>query len=97
MTATPLRLNACVVDLARQLLERGGEVTPLRTKEALAHLTANPRRVITRDELLVEVWVQRAQPFAHSRAVDVRRVVVTPQVDVEDPPERDPSRGRPRR
>jgi len=66
-----IRSGALVIDPSRHLATFGGEPIRLTTKEfeLLAHLTAHPGRIFTRDQLLTRIW-----PFdfgGDSRTVDV--------------------------
>jgi DNA-binding response OmpR family regulator len=66
-----IRSGALVIDPSRHLATFGGEPMRLTTKEfeLLAHLTAHPGRIFTRDQLLTRIW-----PFdfgGDSRTVDV--------------------------
>jgi DNA-binding response OmpR family regulator len=66
-----IRSGALVIDPSRHLATFGGEPMRLTTKEfeLLAHLTAHPGRIFTRDQLLSRIW-----PFdfgGDSRTVDV--------------------------
>ena len=65
-----LRLRACVIDLAARLAVFADHEQPLSRLEAslLAYLSARPGTVVSRDELLVEVWGY-PKPVA-TRAVD---------------------------
>lgn len=63
-----LVLESCHVDLRRQVVARGEALIPLTTKEAqvLAYLAERPGVVVSREELLREVWaytrIPRTQP-----------------------------------
>lgn len=66
-----IRSGALVIDPSRHLATFDGEPMRLTTKEfeLLAHLTAHPGRIFTRDQLLTRIW-----PFdfgGDSRTVDV--------------------------
>ena len=68
---TEIRSGALVIDPTRHLATFDGEPMRLTTKEfeLLAHLTAHPGRIFTRDQLLTRIW-----PFdfgGDSRTVDV--------------------------
>lgn len=65
----PLVLEACEVDLRRQLVLRGRETTPLTTKETqvLAYLAARPGAVVPREELLREIWSYGRIPATQPR------------------------------
>jgi predicted ATPase/DNA-binding winged helix-turn-helix (wHTH) protein len=67
---TRLRLQDTVVDLLRGELVRNGRRIRLSTRELdlLTWLAARPSRLVTRAELLTEVWEHR--PDSLSRAVD---------------------------
>ena len=68
---TEIRSGVLVIDPSRHLATFDGEPMRLTTKEfeLLAHLTAHPGRIFTRDQLLTRIW-----PFdfgGDSRTVDV--------------------------
>lgn len=65
-----LTLTACTLDLVRGLVDRDGELTSLTARERalLRHLAARPNEVVSRDELLQEVWGYSEKVI--SRAVD---------------------------
>jgi DNA-binding response OmpR family regulator len=58
------------VDFAKMELRRGGQLVPLTAQEfkVLRFMTQNPERVISRDELLNEVWGY--QNYPSTRTVD---------------------------
>ena len=68
--AVKVRLGEAVVDLAAHEVERAGVVYRLLTKEVelLGFLLRNPGRVLTRAEILREVWGY--QSFPTTRTVD---------------------------
>ena len=57
-TTSQINLSGIQVDLARRTVLRDGETLTLTTKEAelLAHLSQRPGTVVSREELLREVW-----------------------------------------
>ncbi|MFK7929740.1 MAG: winged helix-turn-helix domain-containing protein [Myxococcota bacterium] len=67
MTVVPVRGG--LVDLARRVIERGGETFSLTSQEAalLAYLVERPNQLVETDELLREVW-------GHQRLVVTRAV-----------------------
>ena len=86
-TDAQIILSDCVVDVRRQAVIRGTESTSLTTKQAqvLAYLAANPRRSVSRDELLIEVWGYK-RPVV-TRAVDtvVQRLRARVERDPKNP------------
>lgn len=82
-----LHLRAGVVDLPRRTIQRGGENVSLSTREValLGYLAAREDQVVSRAELLTEVWAYRAT--AETRAVDVtmRRLREKVEVDPAEP------------
>ena len=89
MPAAPsaLRLRACVIDLTARLAVFADREQPLSRLEValLEHLAARPGVVVSRDELLVEVWgYPRPLP---TRAVDntVARLRTRIEVDPKAP------------
>jgi DNA-binding response OmpR family regulator len=53
-----LRFGALILDLERREVSLGGELLPLKPKEyeLLTHLAQNEGRVLSRDQLLEDVW-----------------------------------------
>lgn len=79
VTATPLCFGDCELDLAAFELRRGGEVCPVEPQvfELLAFLARNPGRLVTKDELIAEVWGGRIVSDAAlaSRIKSARRAI----------------------
>ncbi len=86
-TTTELTLTSCTVDLRRGGVDYGGDPRKLTTRECamLAYLAARPGEVVTRSELLVEVWGYA--PDTISRTVDTtaRRLRAKIERDPSDP------------
>jgi two-component system, OmpR family, alkaline phosphatase synthesis response regulator PhoP len=63
------------VDLARLEVHRDGQVLPLTPREGdiLEYLLRNRERVVTRDDLLLDVWHYRS-PNVETRTVDIHIV-----------------------
>lgn len=63
------------VDLARLEVHRGGEIVPLTPREGdiLAYLVRNHERVVTRDDLLLDVWHYKSANV-ETRTVDIHIV-----------------------
>lgn len=68
--ALSIRLTACLLDLERGVVDRGGDLTRLTSRELalLRYLCERPGQVVTREELLLEVWGYAETVV--SRAVD---------------------------
>jgi predicted ATPase/DNA-binding winged helix-turn-helix (wHTH) protein/tetratricopeptide (TPR) repeat protein len=85
--AQRVAIGAAIVDLVALRVERGDKVEPLTPLEVdlLAHLWANLDRVVSREELLRDVW--RYRPGLVTRAVDnaVRRIRRKIEVDEREP------------
>jgi DNA-binding winged helix-turn-helix (wHTH) protein len=83
-----LQLTACAVDLDREAIEREGERLRLTTREAelLRYLAARPGELVSREELLVEVWGYA--PTVVTRAVDCLLTRLRKKIEV-DPKEPD--------
>ncbi len=85
--STVVHLRAGVVDLGRREIVRGSEVVALSEREAalFAWLTARPGQVVSRAELLTEVWGYRAT--VETRAIDVtmRRLREKVEVNAAEP------------
>jgi hypothetical protein len=64
-----LMYGAVTITFSAMEVHRRGELVPLTRKEfqALADFLKNARRVISRDELLNEVWGYEAYPCTHGR------------------------------
>jgi DNA-binding winged helix-turn-helix (wHTH) protein len=58
MTTNLVRFSGFTLDFQRRVLERNGEIVPIRAKSfaLLAFLAANSDRVISKDEILENVW-----------------------------------------
>jgi len=86
-TTTELKLRNCVVDLRRGTVDLASATTKLTTREVefLAYLAARPRQVVSREELLVEVWGYG--PDVVSRTVDTtaRRLRQKIELDPSEP------------
>ena len=65
-----LHLQHCIVDMQRAKVHKDGATLTLTTKEVelLRYLAQRPSEIVTRDDLLVDVWGYREGVF--SRAVD---------------------------
>ena len=77
-TSPPARLelpNGIEVDLARLEVHRDGKVIPLTPREGdiLEYLVRNRQRVVTRDDLLLDVWHYRSANV-ETRTVDIHIV-----------------------
>lgn len=77
-----LTLGACRVDLGRQQLERDGAITPLSAQEValLRLLLAAGGRVVSREDLLREIWGWRA---GATRSVDNAVVRLRAKIEVD--------------
>jgi two-component system alkaline phosphatase synthesis response regulator PhoP len=75
--------NTVVVDVARCELTRDGQVIPIGGKELelLRYLAENPNRVISREELLTEVWQYGAG--LSSRTVDVHIAWLRQKLEID--------------
>ncbi len=84
---TVVHLRAGVVDLNRREIVRDGAVVSLSEREAalFAWLAGRPGQVVSRAELLTEVWGYRAS--VETRAIDVtmRRLREKVEVDAAEP------------
>lgn len=73
------RLGELLLDTDRYLLERDGESVHVEPQvfDVLAHLVANRDRVVTKEELLDEVWGDRfvGESTLASRIKDARRIL----------------------
>jgi two-component system alkaline phosphatase synthesis response regulator PhoP len=71
-----------VVDLARLEVHRDGEVVPLTPREGdiLAYLVKNRQRVVTREDLLLDVWHYRSANV-ETRTVDIHIVGLRRKVE----------------
>ncbi|MBN94944.1 MAG: hypothetical protein CL928_12895 [Deltaproteobacteria bacterium] len=71
-----LELGICDVDLVRREVLRDGQTERLTTNEAnlLSYLAMNPGRVVTRDQLMRDVWGTRGQVVTRAVDVAVRRL-----------------------
>ena len=71
-----------VVDLARLEVHRGGDVVPLTPREGdiLAYLVKNHDRVVTREDLLLDVWHYRSANV-ETRTVDIHIVGLRRKVE----------------
>lgn len=71
-----IRLEGCVVDLARGEVQRGEERVHLTTRERalLAYLAERPNQMVPRAELEAEVWGIGRHVVTHAPAVAVRRL-----------------------
>lgn len=83
-----VHLEACIVDLGKQVADANGDLRTLSTKEAelLAYLSARPGRSVSRQELLSEVWGYRGNP--QTRTIDNTMLRLRSKV------EHDPARPR---
>jgi len=75
----PMRFADCELDVAAFELRRNGEICPVEPQvfELLAFLLRNPGRLITKDELIAEVWGGRIVSDAAlaSRIKSARRAI----------------------
>ena len=83
--APPARLelpSGIEVDLARLEVYRDGKVIPLTPREGdiLAYMVRNRDRVVTRDDLLLDVWHYRS-PNVETRTVDIHIVGLRRKVE----------------
>lgn len=83
--APPEQLQLCAgiaVDLARLEVHRGEEVVPLTPREGdiLKYLIQNRDRVVTRDDLLVDVW-NYSNGKVETRTVDIHIVGLRRKVE----------------
>jgi two-component system, OmpR family, alkaline phosphatase synthesis response regulator PhoP len=83
--APPARMDlpgGVQVDLARLEVHRDGEVTPLTPREGdiLAYLVKNRDRVVTREDLLLDVWHYRSANV-ETRTVDIHIVGLRRKVE----------------
>jgi two-component system alkaline phosphatase synthesis response regulator PhoP len=83
--APPARLelpDGIEVDLARLEVYRDGNVIPLTPREGdiLAYMVRNRDRVVTRDDLLLDVWHYRS-PNVETRTVDIHIVGLRRKVE----------------
>lgn len=83
--APPARLElpgGIEVDLARLEVYRDGKVIPLTPREGdiLAYMVRNRDRVVTRDDLLLDVWHYRS-PNVETRTVDIHIVGLRRKVE----------------
>lgn len=71
-----LRLDGCVVDLHQGVIYRGGEETPLTTKERelLTYFSQRPNEVVTHEDLERDVWQLGKSVVSHAPAVAIRRL-----------------------
>ena len=69
-------MGVCDVDLVRREVLRDGQSERLTTNEAnlLSYLAMNPGRVVTRDQLMRDVWGTRGQVVTRAVDVAVRRL-----------------------
>lgn len=86
-TAAPQMLelpSGIRVDLARLEVHRGGQVIPLTPREGdiLAYLIQNRDRVVTRDDLLLDVWHYQSANV-ETRTVDIHIVGLRRKVEPE--------------
>jgi len=84
-TAPPARMElpgGIEVDLARLEVYRDGKTLPLTPREGdiLAYLVRNRDRVVTRDDLLLDVWHYRS-PNVETRTVDIHIVGLRRKVE----------------
>ena len=91
-----LVLDDCHVDLLRQRVTRGEESWPLTTMERrlLAHLGARPNTLVSRDELLQEVWEYGPGVRTHTVRTTVNRLRAKLERDPSSPRHLQTVRGR---
>ncbi len=82
-----LELGHCTVDMVREEVQRGEERESLTTNEAslLRYLASNAGRVITRDQLMRDVWGVRGCVVTRAVDVAVRRLRTKIEPEPADP------------
>jgi DNA-binding winged helix-turn-helix (wHTH) protein/tetratricopeptide (TPR) repeat protein len=75
------------VDLGRELVARGGLLTPLTTREAalFGYLASRPGEVVSREQLQTEVWGYAAAVVSRTVDTTVRRLRTKIELDPAQP------------